>query len=359
MKFKVITRLRDPRRNSALDVYRGIAILSVVLFHFYHYFPYGYLGVDLFFVISGILIGGILTQDFFENRKIRFLKFILQRGFKIWPSFYAFIFLGTLIAHILYRNIAPDQIIPLSDMPRYLFFYQNYTGMPFHWSFDHVWSLCVEEHFYLILPLMLIVIQSLSINRKKALLYFGIIGLIVFGIVAKFLVYHLTRSQDTYSATHNRLDALAWGVLLIVLIKQNKLPLQKTKRIFFFCLGIVMLICAVIFDKYGNSSYYHKTIFQSIVPISFFMMIAGTYHMNISKALPIRIMGYYSYNWYLWHPIVVIIIVNQVGANLLGFVIYFLLSFALAMLFTTLIEEPLLKLRATFMSRVFNKSNEK
>lgn len=162
LKLKTFHSLSNPQRNSSVDFFRGIAIISVVIFHFNNFLPMGNLGVDLFFVISGLLIGGLLNKNLEADRKINFFKFFLQRGFKIWPSYYAFLIFGSLVALCFYHSKHQDQIIPLWDMKRYLFFYQNYTGAPFHWSFDHVWSLCVEEHFYILLPILFILIQTFA-----------------------------------------------------------------------------------------------------------------------------------------------------------------------------------------------------
>ena len=136
--------LSSSNRISSLDIWRGIAIISVVLYHFNEALPYGSLGVDLFFVISGLLVGGLLTKPFLNGEKIEFFKFFLRRGFKIWPSYYTFLIVGTIIAILTYKSHNQNQIIPFTDFKRYFLFYQNYTGAPFHWSFDHVWSLCVE-----------------------------------------------------------------------------------------------------------------------------------------------------------------------------------------------------------------------
>ncbi len=152
-RLKVFKILSAPERVASLDFFRAIAILSVVLFHFNGTLPYGYLGVDLFFVISGTLIGGVLIKRIKSNVRISLVRFILQRGLKIWPSYYGFLLGGSILSYFFISELHPDELIHGKDLIRYLFFYQNYTGIPFHWGFDHVWSICVEEHFYILLPI--------------------------------------------------------------------------------------------------------------------------------------------------------------------------------------------------------------
>src|SRR5260370_31028003 len=82
-----------PTRNQSLDVLRGVAILLVMGRHFPYYRPWGkvgWIGVDLFFVLSGFLISGLLYQEYKTLGKIRFGRFVFRRGFKIWPPFYVF-----------------------------------------------------------------------------------------------------------------------------------------------------------------------------------------------------------------------------------------------------------------------------
>lgn len=111
-RLKVFQIINNTKRISSVDIFRSVAIITVVIFHFNHQLPYGYLGVDLFFLISGLLVGGLLTKDFESGNKINFFYFFLQRGFKIWPSYYAFLLFGSLIAIYFYKTIDSDQIIP-------------------------------------------------------------------------------------------------------------------------------------------------------------------------------------------------------------------------------------------------------
>ena len=339
--------LSSSNRNSSVDIWRGVAIISVVLFHFNETLPYGFLGVDLFFVISGLLVGGILTKPFLNGDKIEIFNFFLRRGFKIWPSYYTFLIVGTIIAMLTYKSHNQNQIIPFTDFTRYLLFYQNYTGLPFHWSFDHVWSLCVEEHFYIMLPLIFISLRLIKANWK--ILLVSLIIIIVSGFVAKILMLYFTNGKDTYAATHNRIDALAWGVLLNLIIIKFSSTIKKHKNIFLIT-GLIGLIASVFFDIYLESIFYHKVVLHSIVPLFFFLMISGTYYHDFSKLKSLRVIGYYSYNWYLWHPVFSVIITQNIGAGFNGLLTYLLFSFIVGVFFTVIIEEPALKIRKKFLN---------
>ena len=351
-KLRVFSVINDKSRNSSVDIFRSIAIISVVIFHF-GLLPYGYLGVDLFFVISGLLVGGLLTKDFLKGNNINFLKFFLQRGFKIWPSYYFFIIVGSLIAWCFYHDNRPDQIIPLWDIKRYIFFYQNYTGAPFHWSFDHVWSLCVEEHFYVLLPIMFLFIQAFVTKKHKVkALFVFVILTIIAGIVFKNCSYFLTKGKDTYSATHNRIDALAWGVLLNLIIThfENQIKIKHIQTTSFLS-GLLLFIFALYFKTYHNVIF-DKIYFHSIIPIAFFLMLLGIYHVNLSKFKIIRLIAYYSYNWYLWHPIFVFFIRDKIGLNVVGLILYLFITFIVAVGSTIFIEEPMLKKRKLLISKI-------
>jgi len=354
-KIKGLQVISDKDRISSIDVFRSIAIISVVLFHYNGILPFGFLGVDLFFVISGLLIGGLLIKKYNQNENINLLKFILQRGFKIWPSYYSFIFIGSVIAYFFYKEIDSNQIIPITDLKRYLFFYQNYTGLPFHWSFDHVWSLCVEEHFYILLPILFILVQRFF--KSSVVLFIFIIFTIISGIAFKILMVFFTSSKDTYSATHNRIDALAWGVLLSFIIFYFGESLKKMKlRYVFFILGIAIFIIALYLEVYNSSYFYQKIIFHSLLPFCFFLMLLGLYYYDFTCLKILRIIAYYSYNWYLWHPLFVIFLIKYFGNSILGLTLYLIISFIFAILFTVIVEEKVLQKRDLVLGKIFNKS---
>ncbi len=353
--LKVFQTINDKSRVSSIDIFRAVAIISVVLFHFDERLPFGFLGVDLFFVISGLLIGGLLTKEFKNKGKISFFRFFLSRGFKIWPSYYFFILFGSLVAFCFYRTSNPGQIIPFWDIKRYLFFYQNYTGVPFHWSFDHVWSLCVEEHFYVLLPIMFLIVQNFFPEkvRLKALFIFVILT-IISGMLFKYLSFIFTHSKDTYSGTHNRIDSLAWGVLLNFILMYYREKMKNKKFAFFaFFSGLVILIVSIYIDSNPKNFLFDKIYFHSVTPISFFLMLAGLYFVDFSRMKFLRVIAYYSYNWYLWHPVFVIFITQKLGNTTFGLLAYLMITFVVAVAATMLIEEMALKKRKTVLNKIF------
>ena len=146
-------------RLKQLDILRAVAILLVLGRHFDIFEPWhlgGWSGVDLFFVLSGFLISGLLFTEFKSAGQIRVGRFLIRRGFKIYPPFYALTALTVAIKLLHDGNLRVSEL--LSD----LFYLQSY--IPGLW--DHTWSLAVEEHFYLALPLVLIVLCGISRHRQ-------------------------------------------------------------------------------------------------------------------------------------------------------------------------------------------------
>jgi peptidoglycan/LPS O-acetylase OafA/YrhL len=169
------------KRLVSLDFLRGIAILMVLLSHMpmsvplvafpeeVHWlmkpvFTGGWSGVDLFFVLSGFLIANLLFAGYEKHNDLRLGRFLTRRGLKIWPP-YALLLLGTFI--FLLFNLSGDFVLRVDQAARYLtpfcLHFQNYTGP--NGFIGHTWSLAVEEHFYLMLPLLLA--GMVRLNRKK------------------------------------------------------------------------------------------------------------------------------------------------------------------------------------------------
>jgi len=213
-------RILLPKESKAripeLDGLRGIAILLVLLYHFvsspriqppvfHKMFAIGWSGVDLFFVLSGFLIGGILL-DVRESPNY-FRTFYGRRFFRIVPLYYLWIGAYFVVAAIWSSRVAWRSI------PIYVLFLQNYAKIDravlAMACLGALWSLAVEEQFYLIVPT---VVRFLSTSRLLLMLYTAIICAPVFRI----LLYKLLPNHPAapYTLTPCRVDALAMGVLL-------------------------------------------------------------------------------------------------------------------------------------------------
>ncbi|MDR0801735.1 acyltransferase [Fluviicola sp.] len=347
----LIRTLNNTGRQINIDFLRGCAVLSVVLFHFNGTLPYGYLGVDLFFVISGYLVGGALMKDFLLDKKISFFGFFLKRGFKIWPSYYIFLVIGFLLSNLLFSGEFEEQRLRFSELPRYVFWYRNFVGGPFHFAFDHVWSLCIEEHFYLLFPCLILILREFKTNGK--VLVFSLVLTIILSFVCKWIMLTMTNSRDTYAMTFNRLDTFSWGILAAYLQFRGKdLASKKEIRSVLLLVGIAGIALTVYVNESGFVPYFKELIMHSILPVFMFCIIWSTLLMkNSGWIIPFRVIGYYSYNWYLWNPIVAVLCMQYLGKGLWSFVIYLLVSALMAVIFTRFVEESFLKLRNRFFKR--------
>ncbi|MGH9560345.1 MAG: acyltransferase family protein, partial [Terracidiphilus sp.] len=135
-------------RNRRLDILRGIAVLLVVFYHGRvqdRLIGAGWAGVDLFFVLSGFLISGLLFAEYKRTGSINLKRFFIRRGLKLYPAFYFLLFVTFVLEH------ATQHVRPLGAYLSEMFYVQNYG--PSVWT--HTWSLAVEEQFYILLPLFL------------------------------------------------------------------------------------------------------------------------------------------------------------------------------------------------------------
>ena len=195
-------------RNQSLDVLRCIAVLLVLGCHLPYYRLWaraGWIGVDLFFVLSGFLISGLLFEDYKAHGQIDWKRFLIRRGFKIWPPFYVFLFLTALLMH---------GGMPLQGFLACASFLQNYLARsPIVASgvFVHLWSLAVEEHFYVLLPALLVLLAARKVRDPFRAVPYIFAGLSAICLVLRVLT---VRAGGQVWMTHLRIDSLFAGVTL-------------------------------------------------------------------------------------------------------------------------------------------------
>lgn len=177
-------------RVPGLDLMRAIAILWVMLFHFRFmvtlphilYWPsrYGWMGVDLFFVLSGYLIGSQLMRPYLRGAAPSLGGFYFRRAFRILPAYLSV--LALYFATPGFRE-APG----LSPAWQFLTFTENFRiNYAVDQAFSHVWSLCVEEHFYLVLPLLVLVLMR---KPRFGMVVTLILAILALGIAVRGCIY--------------------------------------------------------------------------------------------------------------------------------------------------------------------------
>jgi peptidoglycan/LPS O-acetylase OafA/YrhL len=212
----------NSKRLVELDVLRAVAVILVLGRHLHAPGPavskfiqstaefwnrIGWMGVDLFFVLSGFLVSGLLFREYLQHGEIRIAHFLIRRGLKIYPAFYVLLLLTPLIATIVGEPLTRVELLCEA------LFLQNYTAA--YWY--HTWTLAVEEHFYICLPVLLIWLQRRSNILPNAFASLGKIFLFISVYILLLrigTVYFFPEFPAPNHLSHLRIDALFFGVLL-------------------------------------------------------------------------------------------------------------------------------------------------
>lgn len=313
------------RYYSEFDGLRAIAILLVIVFHsalsiinvddtldapktFLSFLMAGWCGVDLFFVISGFLITGILIDTASIPNNLS--KFYIRRILRIFPLYYAAITVY-FISVFWSKNI---RLLP-SDIT-YLLYMQNFFHEAHH-PIDflgHFWSLAVEEQFYVFWPLIFLSFY----NRSKPLLFCSIFLLMAFAEYSRIMMVEQGLNVLAYKWTFTRIDSLLAGALVALLIRSSNLrKLNSYAQLGMVISAIVIVIIAVTNKKfyslespvlkYGLSA--NALFFASLIAWLF------TSSRNIWKyLLGSRLLvstGKISYGIYIFHWIIVALLVHS------------------------------------------------
>lgn len=312
----------------------------------------GWVGVDLFFVLSGYLVSGLLFAEIKKNGRADVPRFLIRRGFKIYPSFYV-----AVLFTIAWRLIFLDSSISTSRLMGEVFFLQNYVGM--YWQ--HHWSLAVEEHFYLLLAMGVGVTQLLrrppiSLDTFRFLPWAWALA----ACICLFLRLHISldapfEPRTHLIPTHLRIDSLMAGALLGWLM-HHRLPLSRPcrkTRLLLLCAGAALFIPPFIWDF---------TQVWWVLPFGALFHSAGAAMIILAgisrqrrESMPEKCLawiGARSYNIYLWH-MPWLIWLNPPLCRLLGIqdswiscaTLYIAGSFALGICMTAAIERPFLNIR--------------
>ena len=216
-----------PPRSNGLDTLRALAIVLVFTYHYGVFVSgepsfgwastAGWVGVDLFFVLSGYLIGNQVLAGLAQRRQLSLATFYARRALRTWPVFWV-----VLAAYFLLPSIMGGR--PPPALWKFLTFTQNYQLQP-GTAFSHAWSLCIEEQFYLVLPLTVLIAMRVGTRRCQAWLL--LLALLATGIVARGVLWSMHGRADMgatsgyypkiYYATLCRFDEFLPGIAVAML----------------------------------------------------------------------------------------------------------------------------------------------
>lgn len=372
------------RRLFFLDLLRGVAVLLVVFRHAPQPSPgegflsdqallfskvmyrIGWCGVDLFFVLSGFLISTLLFREIARTGSLRFPRFWLRRGFKIWPSYFvAYGGLTLLLIASSYRSDDTEraQTLAFNALPN-LIFVQNYFPMEMRWR--HSWSLAIEEQFYTVLPLLLLAgLAWPALRNRIGMKTVLTIFVVAFSSILAMRLIAIRQGgdwTDLYYPTHLRCDGLLFGVFIGYLRTFRTDYFQRWAAIsgHIIIVGLPIVLYLLVRAPLQESTFMQGVGF-TILYLYFGNCVvwaaetASPTQRTTWGLGPIERIGFYSYTIYLAHSVVLewpgyeyprsAISWLMGGSSWAGFVTFCVMSVLGGVVLSKLIELPFLRWR--------------
>jgi peptidoglycan/LPS O-acetylase OafA/YrhL len=329
-----------------IDGLRAISVIAVIIYHArlnfngYNLLQGGFIGVDIFFVISGYLIGSIILKELITKKNFSFLNFYERRARRILPALFFVLIVSMCFAWIY---LMPSSLYEFSkSLFSSLGFVSNiffhYNGLvygandSFYKPLLHTWSLSVEEQFYIIFPLFLFICFKFFRNYILEIIF-------IFILISFFLAEWGSRNYASASFyfIHTRLWELLAGVFLAKLETKYKRDNKNFWNKIIPSFGIILVIASLILfdDKMRHPSFF------TLIPIIGTMLIIWYANKDeiLTKLISTKLfvgVGLISYPLYLWHyPIFSFVLIHGGGVNkfligasivLLSVVTYFLIE---------------------------------
>lgn len=349
----------DTKRIFGLDVLRSFAIIIVVIVHsdikyikdFFN-FPLPD-GVDLFFVLSGYLIGKIIIQIIEEHQKFDLslaFNFLRRRWFRTLPNYFLFLLINIVLINLdLIKGFLNKYLIT------FFVFFQNFYK-PYDFLFWESWSLSVEEWFYLSFSVILALLSGLLLSYKvsiKKILLIIILLFIIFPLIFRLIqfYYNPILNFDLYyrKLVLTRMDTIGFGLLGAYLYHYYKRHWNKSRNIL-SAIGIILLAFLTV-NNMGDG-FILKTFYFSLTGLSILLLLPKLESMKEEKISyrPFRFISKISFSMYLLHIPLIQIISNRFPVNNLfdaafQYSIFWILLIILSYLIYRFYEKPLMDLR--------------
>jgi peptidoglycan/LPS O-acetylase OafA/YrhL len=287
-------------------------LVNPILYKFFN--NNGWVGVDIFFALSGFLVTYLFLLEREEHKYFSFKNFWIRRALRIMPLYYLAIVVGYFAAPFLYNLIFNIQIPNLEKtistyLPWHMVFLGNWAEARFGWEslrgVSQLWAISVDQQFYLIWPLVLLLTRSFKSSIFASLLF------ITFAIVFRFyLVSTTTNHPGIYTNTFARMDTFAFGAIIAQVLFFKPEIFKKIKALFSLPALIILTISFILFLYYssldnrlavrnGVWGYTFVGIFSSYY-ILYFLEDRSTLVKLFSNKI-LTYLGKISYGLYIWH----------------------------------------------------------
>jgi len=312
--------LRAPFRNDIQGL-RGLAVLMVVIYHTGLGLPWGFVGVDMFFVISGFVITQLLVDELEGSGRVGFREFYARRARRLLPAL-AIVTVFVLVVSLFVMSpfgeqqqiATTSQSATLFMANAYFFLQKSYFALSMN-PFRHTWSLAVEEQFYLFFPVLLVLIwkfcRRFEPSRRRFAVALIVLGISVVSFVASLLMsfgYRIVQlpTRFAFFGTPARTWEFGVGIVLALLLPHFS---RKSERfgwsLAIFGIGIFAFACSRI----SAFSPFPGVVALGPVFGTALLILAGSKSAKVSALLaiwPLKIIGDLSYGWYIWHwPLIV------------------------------------------------------
>ena len=349
------------RYITGLDGIRAIAVIMVLAYHLkLALFKSGFLGVTVFFVLSGYLITGILISEVEEEGTIDLKNFWLRRIRRLVPAVMSMavviIFVSAVVNRIIFTKGCKDFLASVLGFNNWWQIFNKVSyfeaaGVPS--PFTHCWSLAIETQFYLIYPLILLGIYKLAKSRgegraKRGLLFAGVTLLLALISVILMIVL-FDPQQDAsrvYYGTDTRAFSLLFGALLAILWEYRMVP-RKLSASVNMVLGslsfAVLLVMTIAINGSSNFWYRGGQFVGTILTVLVIYTVSGrkTWLSRFLSNPVLKWIGDRSYSIYLWHYPIILLISKGIKASWWITLIEIVLSVVLAELSYRFIETPI------------------
>jgi peptidoglycan/LPS O-acetylase OafA/YrhL len=338
-----------------IDGLRAIAVVSVIIFHLNaNLLPGGFLGVDIFFVISGFLITGLLLKELQLTKKISLKGFYVRRIKRIIPALLIVVVTTLVVGFIIltpadFLSLLKSAMASLLSLANVFFYFSLDQG---YFAKDtaevpllHMWSLAVEEQFYLIWPLLMAFIYN---KKGSAFLFYTLLTILLLSLILAQISLGINQPFAYYSLPTRAWELAAGGALSIYL--QNRKELSLNISNFFSLIGVFLIGASFLYVSKQSDIPGVDNI--PLIIGTLLLIVAGKTTKNISRRILsnkiIIFIGLVSYSAYLWHwPMIAFTKYATIEIDIYIGSTIFVLTFLLASITYYIVENPLRKLKTT------------